>query len=151
MGQACAVYPSDEVKTKLQSNETRNVTDLVASGRLMASIVDIHEKHRIVPQMPLLLLIGWANNEIDDIIESDDDSEKRLADAVMNLVYASIDETLSGNRYESVCIARHEFMRYVYKEIMDGVLRTTRATFIKADWRNATLLDIYSPVSHSKR
>ena len=151
MGQACAVYPSDEVKTKLQSNETRNVYDLVASGRLLASIVDIHEKHGLVPRMPLLLLIGWANNEMDDIIESDDDSEKRLADAVMNLVYASIDETWSGNRYESVCIARHELMRYVYKEIMDDVLRTTRATFIKADWRNATLLDIYSPVSHSKR
>ena len=75
--------------------------DMVASGRLMASFENERSNLPVLPNVPLLSLIQWALETVEDY--SDGDREYEVADTSSNIVQeAFATGPITGKKFKSV-------------------------------------------------
>jgi len=124
------------------------VSDLVASGQLMASINEVEENAFVSPNMPLISFIQWTFKTNDEYYKAEEMGMEgtgyEIAIPMTTLLNRLIEPgSMSGKSFESVCILRHIIMRSVYFHLTQGVVGVAHV-----DWRNAALSDYFR---HTRR
>ena len=135
---ACRIKKSATVN---HSGRSTTVEDMVACGRLMASFDNERSNLPVRPNMPLLSLVQWAFQTAEYNHRKNKSSEYQVADTICNIVQEALATgSMTGKKFESVCIRRHILMRHVYKSVMEGNIVENPTN---VDWRNATLKDYF--------
>jgi hypothetical protein len=118
----------------------------------MATLTE-NESLGFIPFSPLLILYGWAHMVAERVDKKAGTAEFNaevmrssiwgadMAAALVDIFSSSLnDGGFTGKEFERFWIARQKLMRFVYRDVMDGIVENPTGV----DWRQATINDIYS-------